>query len=281
MLVSANVSGSSFNEVTFYAKVGNGNWTSIGTDDTRPYRVFHDVSPIPDGSQVTYRAVVRDNASHQRTSDPQGAVVPAPKLTIQLPAEDAGVFGKIEVRVLADPERSSQVVQIQRRLTGGDWATLTTDSSSPIYSYIDDLAAVPVGTTLEYRAILDEPDGTHVVSAVRTVTRVNPLPLVDSVTVAGSLQSEIGCAGDWDPACATSHLTFDTSDGLWRATFPFSGAAGTYAWKVAINDSWDVNYGAGGAAGGSDIMIDIADGTTSITFVWDQVSHIPTATVNP
>ena len=65
---------------------------------------------------MTYRAVVRDNASHQRTSDPQGAVVPAPKLTIQLPAEGAGVFGKIEVRVLADPERSSQVVQIQRRL---------------------------------------------------------------------------------------------------------------------------------------------------------------------
>ena len=49
MLVSAGVSGSSFNEVTFYAKVGNGGWKSIGTDDTRPYRVFHDVSSIKDG----------------------------------------------------------------------------------------------------------------------------------------------------------------------------------------------------------------------------------------
>ena len=36
--------GSSFYEVTFYAKVGNGRWRSIGTDDTAPYRVFHDVS---------------------------------------------------------------------------------------------------------------------------------------------------------------------------------------------------------------------------------------------
>ena len=71
MLVSANVGGSSFNEVTFYAKVGNGEWKSIGTDDTRPYRVFHDVSSIPDGKQVTYRAVVRDNAGHQRLSDTQ------------------------------------------------------------------------------------------------------------------------------------------------------------------------------------------------------------------
>ena len=40
------VSGSSFNEVTFYAKVGGGGWKSIGTDDTRPYRVFHDVSAV-------------------------------------------------------------------------------------------------------------------------------------------------------------------------------------------------------------------------------------------
>jgi alpha-amylase len=38
MLVSANVGGSSFNEVTFYAKVGNGEWESVGTDDTRQRR---------------------------------------------------------------------------------------------------------------------------------------------------------------------------------------------------------------------------------------------------
>jgi hypothetical protein len=44
-----------------------------------------------------------------------------------------------------------------------------------------------------------------------------------------------------------------TTDGLWKATFTLS--AGTYAWKVAINNSWDINYGAGGAAGGSDIPL--------------------------
>ena len=72
MLVSADVGGSSFNEVTFYAKVGKGDWKSIGTDDTRPYRVFHDVYSIPDGTAVAYRAVVRDNAGHTRVSAPGG-----------------------------------------------------------------------------------------------------------------------------------------------------------------------------------------------------------------
>jgi alpha-amylase len=278
IMVSANVGGSSFNEVTFYAKVGNGTWTSIGTDDTRPYRVFHDVSSIPDGTQVTYRAVVRDNASHQRTSDVQNAVVPPPKLTIELPTAGAGVFGTIEVRVTADPERASHVVRIQRRLPSDpDWVTLKTDDSSPVYSYFDDLSSVPVGTQIQYRAVLDEPDGTQVISPVRTVSRTAPQPLVNSVTVAGSLQSEIGCPTDWDPACATSHLTFNTSNGLWVGTFEVP--QGSYFYKVAINNSWDVNYGAGGAAGGADIPISIPAGTTSVTFVWDQVSHIVTHTL--
>jgi hypothetical protein len=170
------------------------------------------------------------------------------------------------------------VVRIQRRLGNGDWQTLTTDSSSPIYSYLDDLSSVPVDTTIRYRAILTEPDGTRVVSAVRMVNRVAPVPLVNSVTVAGSLQSEIGCPGDWDPACAASHLAFDSSDGLWKATFTLP--AGDYEWKVAINDSWDVNYGAGGAAGGSNLPLTVPAGGAEVTFVWDQVSHIPTATVN-
>ena len=275
-LVSANVGGSSFNEVTFYAKVGNGEWKSIGTDDTRPYRVFHDVSSIPDGKQLTYRAVVRDNAGHQRVSAPRQAVVPPPKLTIELPAEGAGVFGTIELRVSADPERASHVVRIQRRLSStSEWVTVETDRSSPVYTHYDDLSTVPVGTQIQYRAILREPDGTRVVSPVRTVTRTAPTPLVGSVTVAGSLQSEIGCPEDWDPACADSQLAFKaTNGGLWEATFQLP--EGNYAYKVAINDSWDVNYGAGGAAGGADIPISIPSGGRSVTFVWDQVTHIVT-----
>jgi alpha-amylase len=279
MLISADVTGSSFNEVTFYAKIGNGQWKSIGTDDTRPYRVFHDISSINDGTRLNYRAVVRDNADHQRVSGSKDAVVPAPKLTIEAPAEGAEVFGTIEVRVTADPERASHVVRIQRKLpSDSDWVTVKRDDSSPVYTYYDDLSNVPVGTAIQYRAILDEPDGTRVVSSVRTVTRTAPQPLVDSVTVAGSLQSEIGCAGDWDPACAASHLTFNAKNGLWAGSFQLP--AGDFEYKVAIDDSWDVNYGAGGAAGGSNIPISVPAGGASVTFVWDQVSHIVTHTVN-
>jgi alpha-amylase len=273
MLVSANVGGSAFNEVTFYAKVGNGRWKSIGTDDTRPYRVFHDLSSIADGTHVSYRAVVRDNANHQRISDPKEAVVPAPKLTIELPTEGDGVFGTIEIRATADPERASHVVRIQRKLPNdADWVTLDTDDSSPVYTSHDNLSTVPVGTQIQYRAVLDEPDGTQVISPIRMVTRTAPTPLVNSVTVAGSLQSEVGCTSDWDPACAASHLTFKaTNGGVWEGTFQIP--AGTYEYKVAIDDSWAVNYGAGGARDGANIMLSLPT-ATNVTFVWDQVSHI-------
>ena len=62
-----------------------------------------------------------------------------------------------------------------------------------------------------------------------------------SVTIAGSLQSEAGCAGDWDPACATTHLTYDASDDVWQGTFTLP--AGSYEYKAALNDAWDENYG--------------------------------------
>ena len=93
--------------------------------------------------------------------------------------------------------------------------------------------------------------------------------------MAGDVQSEIGCPADWDPACADSHLTFDTDDGLWKGTWTVP--AGSYEWKVAIDDSWTVSYGAGG--GGDNIKLEVPAGGASVTFVWDQVSHVPTATI--
>ena len=68
-------------------------------------------------------------------------------------------------------------------------------------------------------------------------------PNPTSVTIAGSLQSEVGCPGDWDPACAASHLTYDANDDVWQGTFAV--LAGSWEYKAALNDSWDENYGLG------------------------------------
>jgi hypothetical protein len=48
---------------------------------------------------------------------------------------------------------------------------------------------------------------------------------------------------------------------------------------VAINDSWTVSYGAGG--GGNNIALTVPAGGADVTFVWDQMTKIPSHTVNP
>jgi hypothetical protein len=76
--VRAFVDGSSFYDVAFQANVSGGGWNAVGIDDNRPYRVFHDLSGLPAGTTVQYRAVVLDNAGNSRTSDPFAIEVAGP-----------------------------------------------------------------------------------------------------------------------------------------------------------------------------------------------------------
>ena len=100
-----------------------------------------------------------------------------------------------------------------------------------------------------------------------------PARAQDTPTVAlvGSLQSELGCPGDWQPECPQTRLQpVDGSPGLFRATFDVP--AGAYEYKVALNNSWDENYGAGGAPGGANIALSAPGG--SVTFTYDHATHV-------
>jgi alpha-amylase len=175
MHVTADVASSSFNEVTFYARSGNGRWQPIGTDDSAPYQVFHDVSDLRTGTKLEYKAVVLDNRGHSRVSAARSARVPAPEVTIEAPAEGNRVRGTVEVRAVVDPERATHVVSFERRIGGGDWTPIGTDSSSPAYTVFDELPAdLAEGTSIEYRAILREPGGGTSTSAVRRVEYAGP-----------------------------------------------------------------------------------------------------------
>src|SRR5438045_1754777 len=74
-------------------------------------------------------------------------------------------------------------------------------------------------------------------------------PTPTSVTIAGSLQSEVGCSADWDPTCASTHLAYDASDDVWQGTF--SLPAGGYEYKAALNNAWTENYGLHAQPGGA------------------------------
>jgi glucan 1,4-alpha-glucosidase len=91
-----------------------------------------------------------------------------------------------------------------------------------------------------------------------------------SVTVVGDLQSEAGCASDWDPACAQTHLTYDASDDVWQRTF--SLPVGNYQYKAALNDSWDANYGLHAVPGGDNTPLTLSQ-AASVKFYYDHKTH--------
>ncbi|WP_404429318.1 pullulanase-type alpha-1,6-glucosidase [Microbacterium lacus] len=83
--------------------------------------------------------------------------------------------------------------------------------------------------------------------------------------VVGSLQSEMGCPGDWQPECATSELTATDEAGVYAAEFELP--LGEFEYKVALDDAWDVSYGLNG--GGDNIPL-VLEGPTTVRFVFDD-----------
>lgn len=101
-------------------------------------------------------------------------------------------------------------------------------------------------------------------------------PDPQSVTIAGTLQSELGCSGDWLPACEKTFLTYDPEDDVWQGSFKVDPANDQDKkgprYKAALNGAWTENYGANAAAGGADIPLVVSQPTT-VKFYYDHKTH--------
>ncbi|WP_051942908.1 pullulanase X25 domain-containing protein [Streptacidiphilus rugosus] len=94
-----------------------------------------------------------------------------------------------------------------------------------------------------------------------------------AISLPGTFDSAIGCSGDWLPACAQAQLTL-AADGRWKTSLNLP--AGSYSYKIAVNDAWTENYGAGGAPGGANIAITVPAGGERVAFVYDPDTHVVT-----
>jgi alpha-amylase len=189
--VRAEVAGDGFAEVTFLARVGNGGWRSIGTDDNAPYRVFHDVADLEPGTRVQYKAVVLDNAGHSRASAVRTGTVAPPAIELEAPTDGGRVRGRVEVRAVATPDHPDYAVTFYRQVGDGPWTAIGTDTSSPVYTAFDDTTGLANGSVVRYRAVLTYAPGRTVESATRSVTVVT-----EPVTTA--VVHYLRPAGDYD-----------------------------------------------------------------------------------
>jgi pullulanase len=109
---------------------------------------------------------------------------------------------------------------------------------------------------------------------------VVPVPATEQpeiVTIAGTIQSVLGCPGDWAPDCENTFLTFDADDNLWQGSFDIP--AGSYEYKVAINGTWDENYGGSADLEGANVLLNLDEDTT-VSFYYDHTTHWVADSVN-
>jgi pullulanase len=114
-----------------------------------------------------------------------------------------------------------------------------------------------------------------VLALICVPTVVSAAPI--SVTVVGSLQSELGCATDWDPACAFSMLALEAGDQVWQETFVVP--AGSWEYKVALDGSFAENYGLNATPGGANISFTLA-APTAVKFYYSDETHWATSSAD-
>ena len=218
-------------------------------------------------------------------------------VVLGLTATTAGVAGPAQVAGAA-PTTVTIAGSFQSELgCPGDWqpeCALTQLTLDPDDGVWQASFALPAGTW-EYKAALDGSwdenygagavrDGPNIVIDLASPTTVRFFYdhgthwVTDDVTsviatVPGSFQSELGCAADWDPACLRSWLQDADGDGIARfstSTLP----PGDYEAKVAIDQAWDENYGAGGLRDGPNVPFTVSGAGDVVSFSYDTISHV-------
>ena len=86
-------------------------------------------------------------------------------------------------------------------------------------------------------------------AAAALATSVETVEQPEAVAVAGDFNILLGAPANWAPQYDESQMELDLVDQLWKLAADLP--AGTYRFKIAINRSWDENFGAFGAFDGA------------------------------
>jgi len=298
--VGADVTAGTFAQTTFLVRaLGATDWSVVGTDDNAPFRVFHDVSGMPVGSVLEYRAATRDAA---------GRVAASGSWAVVGKAQVGG--GEVEN---GDPVTQPSSVAIAGTLNGemgcphtplgngdNDWepdcdqAQMHLDGNDQIWKGTWTLPAGPYG----YKAALNrswtenygakgERDGGNIdfettdgtVSfyydhATHWVTSDEEGPII---TAPGTFQSELGCSADWAPACMRPWLQDKDGDGVYTWSTKLI-PAGSWKFKIAHGLSWTENYGDGGVRDGGEMTVTVPSAGSTTTFRYDSATHLTSVT---
>ncbi|MGC9665712.1 pullulanase-type alpha-1,6-glucosidase [Planosporangium sp. 12N6] len=209
---------------------------------------------VPALSAVVYKA-----------TKPLAKAAAAPAIRITAPAAGAKVPTRTEVvaDVTGDPLAS---VTVAAQVGAGEWKLLGTATTAP-YRVYHDLAGLPAGTTLRYKAVVRDGSG-RLSSATTTATVGTPPVAADRDHLVVHYQRPAGDYGDWglyawgdvDPAAQTT----------WPAGQPFAGedAYGRFAWVKLKPGARNVGFLVVDANGVKDVAADRTVDPTTTGEIW-------------
>lgn len=170
---------------------------------------------------------------------PVPAGTPLPAAPAQKPAPKAA---KAATASAADKEAPSKAAKAV-----GKAAKLVEDAVAPVAKAVRKrkTAAAAQAPAAAAEALVEEAPAESVGSEVSTETIEQPA----AVAVAGDFNILLGAPANWAPQYDESQMELDLVDQLWKLAADVP--AGSYSFKIALNRSWDVNYGAFGAFDGA------------------------------
>ncbi|MCC9177458.1 pullulanase X25 domain-containing protein [Arthrobacter sp. zg-Y750] len=142
-------------------------------------------------------------------------------------------------------------------------AAAAPDQASPAEEVVEDVVEEALRDAVSVPEVPAEQHGAHPESVPEP-----SFPQPESVVLAGGFRSALGIT-DWDPAGTDLRFAFDRHDELWKLTVELP--EGTYEYKVALNGSWDENYGHDAHRDGGNIEMQHAGGP--LTFLYDHATH--------
>lgn len=86
----------------------------------------------------------------------------------------------------------------------------------------------------------------------------------ETVAIAGDFASHLGAGIDWEPGLDEVQMALNPESKRWTRTVNLP--AGTYTFKIAINRSWDENYGAFGHPNGANHELTHDGGPVTIEY---------------
>ncbi|WP_426225189.1 glycosidase [Pseudarthrobacter sp. DSP2-3-2b1] len=245
---------------------GRSGWT-ITEDGMRATVAFPDAAsfaaaldagtPVPADVAVPAAPAVKPARAAARTAAARTAGKPAVQETAAAGVEATAAQEDTVTKTPAKKAPAKRTPAKKAADAVGKAAKVIEDAVEPVVKAVRSRKSAPKNEA----AVAAGPssNGTHTVG-----NAAETFPQPETVAVAGDFNTLLGAPENWAPQYDEAQLTLDTLDQLWKISAALP--AGYYTFKIALNRSWEENYGAFGTFDGPNHELHHDGGTVTISY---------------